>query len=104
MIDKIYQEEFPDKVLKADNLVVVDFFADWCGPCKMLSAVLDKLKEENPDINFFKVNVDDNPQLAEQFEVSSIPNIVFFRNGEAVDRSVGFKTFQQLQDVIDKNI
>ena len=102
MIDVIFQEEFPDKVLKAENLVVVDFFADWCGPCKMLSAVLDKLKAENPDVSFFKVNVDDNPQLAEQFGVSSIPNVVFFRNGETVDRSVGFKTFQQLQDVIDK--
>lgn len=102
MIDLIFNEEFSEKVIKSQNLVIVDFFADWCGPCKMLSAVLDKLKAENPDINFYKVNVDDNPQLAEQFEVSSIPNVIFFKNGKIVDRSIGFKTFRQLQDMIDK--
>lgn len=102
MIDLIFNEEFSEKVIKSQKLVIVDFFADWCGPCKMLSAVLDKLKAENPDISFYKVNVDDNPQLAEQFEVSSIPNVIFFKNGKIVDRSIGFKTFRQLQDMIDK--
>ncbi len=102
-IDKIFQEEFSDKVLQSDNLVVVDFFADWCGPCKMLSPVLEELKAENPGVDFYKVNVDDNPQLAAQFEVSSIPNVVFFRKGEAVDRSIGFKTSLQLQEIIDNN-
>ncbi len=103
MIDKIFQEEFSDKVLQSEKLVVVDFFADWCGPCKMLSPVLEELKAENPEVDFYKINVDDNPQLSEQFGVSSIPNVVFFKKGEAVDRSVGFKTATQLQDIIDNN-
>lgn len=103
MIDKIYQEEFAEKVINSPNTVVVDFFADWCGPCKMLSPVLEKLASINPDVDFYKVNIDDNPLLAEKFEVMSIPNVVIFKNGQAVDRSIGFVSEQQLQEIISRN-
>ncbi len=103
MIDKIYQEEFAEKVINSPNTVVVDFFADWCGPCKMLSPVLEKLASINPDVDFYKVNIDDNPSLAEKFEVMSIPNVVIFKNGQAVDRSIGFVSEQQLQEIISRN-
>ena len=79
MIDKIYQEEFAEKVINSPNTVVVDFFADWCGPCKMLSPVLEKLDSMNPDVDFYKVNIDENPSLADEFEVRSIPNVVIFK-------------------------
>lgn len=103
MIDKIYQEEFAEKVINSPNTVVVDFFADWCGPCKMLSPVLEKLDAMNPDVDFYKVNIDENPSLADEFEVRSIPNVVIFKNGQAADRSIGFVSEQQLQEIINRN-
>ena len=101
MVQKIFEEEFAQKVIKAEKPVLVDFFADWCGPCKMLSPVIDTLQSENNDFDFYKVNVDDNQNLAASFGVSSIPCVLIFKNGEVVERSVGFKTFAQMQDIID---
>lgn len=103
MVDKIYQEEFVEKVINSPNIVVVDFFADWCGPCKMLSPILEKLSTVNSDVEFYKINIDENPSLADEFEVQSIPNIVIIKNGQAVDRSIGFKSEQQIQEIIDRN-
>lgn len=103
MAQKIYQEEFVEKVLNSKKPVLVDFFADWCGPCKMLAPVLDVLERENEDYDIYKINVDENQDLAAEYEVSSIPNIVIFKNGEVVDRSMGFKTADQLQQILDKN-
>ena len=103
MIDKIYQEEFAEKVINSPKTVVVDFFADWCGPCKMLSPVIERLDAMNPDVDFYKVNIDENPSLADEFEVRSIPNGVIFKNGQAVDRSIGFVSEQQLQEIISRN-
>lgn len=103
MIDKIYQEEFAEKVINSPKTVVVDFFADWCGPCKMLSPVIERLDAMNPDVDFYKVNIDENPSLADEFEVRSIPNVVIFKNGQAVDRSIGFVSEQQLQEIISRN-
>lgn len=103
MVQKIYQEEFVEKVLNSKKPVLVDFFADWCGPCKMLAPVLDVLEKENEDYDIYKINVDENQDLAAEYEVSSIPNIVIFKNGEVVDRSMGFKTADQLQQILDKN-
>lgn len=103
MIDEIYQEEFTEKVINSPNIVVVDFFANWCGPCKMLSPVLEELESQNSDVDFFKVNIDENPSLADNFEVRTIPNVVIFKNGMVVDRSIGFKTAEQLQEIIGRN-
>ncbi len=103
MVDKIYQEEFVEKVINSPNIVVVDFFADWCGPCKMLSPILEKLSTVNSAVEFYKINIDENPAISDEFEVQSIPNIVIFKNGQAVDRSIGFKSEQQLQKIIDRN-
>lgn len=103
MIEKIYQEEFAEKVINSPNTVVVDFFADWCGPCKMLSPVLERLDAMNPDVDFYKVNIDENPSLASEFEIMSIPNVVVFKNGQAVESSIGFVSEQQLQEIISRN-
>lgn len=103
MIDEIYQEEFTEKVINSPNIVVVDFFANWCGPCKMLSPVLEELESQNFDVDFFKVNIDENPSLADNFEVRTIPNVVIFKNGQVVDRSIGFKTAEQIQEIIGRN-
>ncbi len=103
MIEKIYSEEFEQKVLHSDKPVIVDFFADWCGPCKMLSPVLEALASKNNDIDFYKINVDENTDLAEKYSVSSIPNVLIFKNGQVADSSIGFKTEEQMQEFIDSN-
>lgn len=102
-MEKIYEEEFEQRVLKAEHPVVVDFYADWCGPCKMLSPVLDKLEGEYDDFEFFKVNIDENQELAEEYEVFSIPNVCIFKNGGIADRSVGFASEDDMIDFIERN-
>ena len=102
-MEKIYQEEFAQRVLNAEHPVVVDFYADWCGPCKMLSPVLDQLESEFDDFEFVKVNIEENPELAEEFEVFSIPNVCIFKGGKVADRSVGFASPDDMRDFIRRN-
>lgn len=102
-MEKIYQEEFAQRVLNAEHPVVVDFYADWCGPCKMLSPVLDQLESEFDDFEFVKVNIEENPELAEEFEVFSIPNVCIFKDGQVADRSVGFASPDDMRDFIRRN-
>ena len=103
MVEKIYSEDFTSKVIKSPNTVLVDFFADWCGPCKMLAPVLEELSTSNPEIDFYKINVDENQDIANAFEISSIPCLIIFKDGEEVDRAVGFKSKQQLQEILNNN-
>ena len=102
MVEKIYSEDFTSKVIKSPNTVLVDFFADWCGPCKMLAPVLEELSTSNPEIDFYKINVDENQDIATAFEISSIPCLIIFKDGEEVDRAVGFISKQQLQEFLNK--
>jgi len=73
----------------SNGAVLVDFFADWCGPCRMLAPVLEKLSEENSDVSICKVNVDEQPELAQRFGVMSIPTMLFFKDGRLIDKAVG---------------
>ena len=81
--------DFEAEVLKSDKTVLVDFWAVWCGPCRMLSPVVDQVAEENPDIKVCKVNVDEEQQLAIKYGVMSIPTLLVFKGGELVNKSVG---------------
>ena len=81
--------DFEAEVLKSDKTVLVDFWAVWCGPCRMLSPVVDQVAEENPDIKVCKVNVDEEQQLAIKYGVMSIPTLLVFKGGELVNQSDG---------------
>jgi thioredoxin 1 len=82
--------DFESEVVKSDKLVLVDFWAEWCGPCKMIAPLLDEVARENPDkVKIVKVNVDQEPQLAQQYGIVSIPTLLFIKGGEVREQVVG---------------
>lgn len=92
--------DFEAEVLKSDKTVLVDFWAVWCGPCRMLSPVVDQVAEENPDIKVCKVNVDEEQQLAIKYGVMSIPTLLVFKCGELVNQSVGVIPKEEVLNLI----
>lgn len=92
--------DFETEVLKSDKTVLVDFWAVWCGPCRMLSPVVDQVAEENPDIKVCKVNVDEEQQLAIKYGVMSIPTLLVFKGGELVNHSVGVIPKEEVLNLI----
>ena len=97
---KINNENFESEVLKSDKTVLLDFFADWCGPCQMLAPVLAEIAEEREDIVVGKINVDEEMQLALKFGVESIPMIAVIKDGKLVNKSVGFKPKEQILELL----
>ena len=94
-----------DSLLQSEKLVIVDFWATWCGPCRMLSPLLDEVEEEMADkIEVVKVNVDDAEEIAMRYRIMSIPTLIFFKNGRMVDRSVGAMPKSQLVEKINANL
>ena len=85
-----------DQEIAAHPLAVVDFYATWCGPCKMLAPILDGVAEETPDVAFFRVDVDQAPDLARRFGVMSIPTLIYFKNGEKTAQTVGVQRKPEL--------
>ena len=94
-------ENFENEVLKANETVLVDFYADWCGPCKMMSPIIDSIAEENlENVKVGKINVDENGELAEKYNVMSIPTIIVFKNGMPVKGFVGVTGKQEIVDAL----
>ena len=102
MLKHVSVEDFEDEVLKSDVKVLVDFYADWCGPCKMLAPVLHEIAEENTGaFKVGKVNVDEQMELAMRFQVSSIPMLVVFKDGKAVAKSVGYRPKSEIAAMVE---
>ena len=98
---KISRDNFEEKVIKSEKPVLLDFYADWCGPCKMIAPILSEIAEERDDIVVGKVNVDDNMELAQKFGVTSIPMLAVIKNGQVVRSEVGARPKAAILDMID---
>lgn len=96
----VTSENFESEVLNSEKPVLVDFWASWCGPCRMLSPIIDEIAEEVQTIKIGKVNVDEQQDLAGKFGVMSIPTLILFKNGQPVNKSVGAKSKAALLDFI----
>ena len=88
----ITKENFEVEVLRADQVVLLDFYADWCGPCKMIAPTLEEIAAENEHIKVCKINVDNDPDLARQFKVASIPLLVIMQDGQIVSQALGVRS------------
>lgn len=87
----ITNNNFHSEVVNSDKKVLLDFWAGWCGPCRMVSPVIDQIAQERPDIKVGKINVDEQPELANQFKVFSIPTLLVMENGQIIQKNVGAK-------------
>ena len=103
MIKAISMAEFEKIAQTKQGAYVIDFWASWCGPCKMFAPVFDKLSDEINDVSFCKVNVDDEPELAAKLRIASIPTILFVKDGVVTAKSVGFMPEDELRDFIEEN-
>ena len=93
-------DNFEQEVLKTEGIVMVDFWAAWCGPCKMLSPIVDQIAEEHPEIKVCKVNIDEEPSLAIDYKVMSIPTLLVFKNGEKVNMSIGVQSKSDIEAML----
>jgi thioredoxin 1 len=101
----VSQSTFSTEVLGSDKPVLVDFWAPWCGPCRMLSPVVEKVAGQLGErVRFVKMNTDENPSVAGQYGISGIPCLILFKGGQAVDRIVGFVPEQTIRQMLDKHL
>ena len=101
---EISDDEFEDRVKNGHKLVVVDFFAEWCMPCLMLSPIIDEVADKMKEIKFVKINVDDNQELARSLGVSGIPCLIIFKDGKEVSRIIGSRTSEEIEGKLRKLI
>lgn len=100
---KLNNSNFQDEILNRKGLALVDFYADWCGPCKMVAPVIHEIAEERKDIAVGKINVDESYELAAKYNVVSIPTIILFNNGAEINRIVGYRPKSDILGILEQN-
>ncbi len=88
------------KKIIAEGRVLIDFYADWCGPCQMLAPILEQLSNADKDLTIVKVNVDDFPSIAKEYHISSIPSLIYYKDGQIIKKQIGFLPLRNLQEFI----
>ena len=102
---KTTDENFETEVLKSDKPALVDFWAEWCGPCKQIGPILEEISDEKKDvINIYKINIDNNPEIPQKYGVRGIPTLMFFYDGKLVDTKVGSLPKSSLNEWIENNL
>ena len=103
MIHHIEESQINEEIVKnSHKLSIIDFFADWCMPCQMLTPVLNELDKKYKNLDVYKVNVDEAQNVAMTYNISSIPTMIFFKNGEEVERKVGLESIEKLSKIVDE--
>lgn len=102
MVKVLKDSVFNEEVINKKGIVLVDVYATWCGPCKMLSPIVDNVAEEVTDIDVAKIDVDENNEVAQKYGVMSVPTLLLFKDGELMDKSIGFQSKEQILDMIGK--
>ena len=97
----ITKESFEAEIEKCDRLAVIDLYADWCGPCKLLAPIMEELEREYPDVKFCKINVDEEPELAGEYGVFSIPTLVVLKNGKVSRKMTGARPKEKILDLFN---
>lgn len=107
MVKSLDQNTFRGEIGNSDSLLLVDFYADWCGPCKMLGPIVEKLSEDSAfsgKVRFAKINVDENSELALHYKVVSIPMLLLFQDGQVIDTIIGFAQQQEISAMLKKHL
>jgi thioredoxin 1 len=97
----ITKDNFNNEVINSDKPVLIDFWASWCGPCRMVSPIVDEISEEVPSVKVVKINVDEQPELAQKFDIMSIPTLMVMKDGKVVNKSVGARSKQSLMEMLE---
>ena len=102
-VSELSDNDFETEVLQSSQPVLIDFWAPWCGPCRMVAPMVEELAAENaPEVKVAKLNIDDSPNTAASYAISSIPTLIIFKNGQVVDRFVGVQPKTRIQEALDE--
>lgn len=99
-IINLTKDSYHNEVMETEKVVVIDFWATWCGPCKMMAPVVEEVAKDYPDVKVCKVNIDEEPELSNAFKIVSIPTIVVIKNGEIIDSVVGYRPKEDIEKII----